>query len=210
MSYTVTFTFYPESKECLKNLSELSCNSNISSEFFYQLSQICHNIKLLDITIENYISDGLSDLILAQKNLKYYNMTQYDEDEKIPLLIESLPNTLIKLKLYGYNYISLSFISKFINLQELLISIYSGDICGFEELQNIIFPHLRILNFEFECPKYEEFIKFLENNGKNLKVLHVGDNHIEDIEGYNENLLNLAIVKLCPNLRNLSTGFGMI
>ncbi|PKY39886.1 hypothetical protein RhiirA4_529217 [Rhizophagus irregularis] len=137
-------------------------------------------------------------------------MTLYDEDKNISLLIKNLPNTLINLNLYGYNYISLSFISKFINLQELIISIYNGDVLGFEELQNIIFPKLQILNFKRECPKYEEFIKFLENNGKNLKELYVGDDHIEDIKGYNENSLNLAIVKLCPNLRKLSTGFGQI
>jgi hypothetical protein len=210
MTFTLTFTLYPESKGCLKNLSELSCNSSISSEFFYQLSQICHSIISLNITIEKYISNGLSDLILAQKNLKYFSMTQYDEDKNIPLLINNLPNTLIKLILHGYNYISLSFISKFINLQELIISIYSGDICGFEELQYFIFPKLQILNFVYECPKYDEFIKFLENNGKNLKELYVGDDHIKDIEGYNDNSLNLAIIKLCPNLRKLSTGFGMI
>ncbi|PKY18712.1 hypothetical protein RhiirB3_431583 [Rhizophagus irregularis] len=205
-----TFTLYIGSKDCLKNLSELNCNSSISSEFFYQLSKICHNIILLKITIEKYISNGLSDLIRAQKNLKYFSMTLYDESENISLLIKNLPNTLINLNLYGYNYISLSFISKFINLQELIISIYNGDVLGFEELQNIIFPKLQILNFECECPKYEEFIKFLENNGKNLKELYVGDDHIEDIKGYNDISLNLAIVKLCPNLRKLSTGFGMI
>src|SRR5438034_337478 len=36
----VTFsTLYPGAKDCLKNLSELYCNSSISSEFFYNLSQ---------------------------------------------------------------------------------------------------------------------------------------------------------------------------
>src|SRR6266498_4084376 len=42
--FNIPFTTYPGATDCLRNLSELRCNSNISSEFFYQLSQTCHNI----------------------------------------------------------------------------------------------------------------------------------------------------------------------
>src|SRR5581483_4010931 len=41
----INFTVYPGAKDCLKNLSELCCNSNVSYEFFYNLSHICHNIQ---------------------------------------------------------------------------------------------------------------------------------------------------------------------
>src|ERR1043166_4368238 len=41
----VSTTFYPGAGDCLKHLSKLSCHSDIHSEFFYQLSQICHNIQ---------------------------------------------------------------------------------------------------------------------------------------------------------------------
>ena len=41
------FTSFPGAKDCLKNLSELCCDSNIHPEFFYQLSQICHNLQSL-------------------------------------------------------------------------------------------------------------------------------------------------------------------
>ena len=44
-----TLTSYPGARDCLKDLSELYCYSDICPEFFYQLSQICHNISLLDI-----------------------------------------------------------------------------------------------------------------------------------------------------------------
>ena len=51
---SVDVTVYPGAKDCLKNLSELHCALNIesiNSEFLYQLSQICHNLLLLNITI---------------------------------------------------------------------------------------------------------------------------------------------------------------
>src|SRR6266498_3181101 len=62
----LTFTSYPEAKYCLKNLSELECSSDINSEFFYQLSQICHNIQLLTIEISTNSLDRLNDLISSQ------------------------------------------------------------------------------------------------------------------------------------------------
>src|SRR5205814_7087713 len=108
-----TFTLCSGSKDCLRNLSELWCNSNIYPEFFYQLSQICHNIQSLIIEFEVNISNGLKDLISVQKNLKYFSITQYENLENISSLITKLPDTLIKLNLYEDNHISLSFISKF-------------------------------------------------------------------------------------------------
>ncbi|PKC70474.1 hypothetical protein RhiirA1_414369, partial [Rhizophagus irregularis] len=41
------FINFSGAKDCLKNLSELACGSNVHSKFFYQLSQICHHIQSL-------------------------------------------------------------------------------------------------------------------------------------------------------------------
>ena len=200
----VTFTFYPGSKDCLKNLSELYCSSNIYTEFFYQLSQICHNIQSLTIEFEESISNGLADLISVQKNLKYISIILYDYLENIPSLIKKLPNTLTKLNLYGYcQFISLSFITKFTNLQELELSIYcEEDFKDFEKLQYAIFPQLQILKIRLAYPKHELLTKFLEINRRNLKELY-----LSDVYGYSDNSLNLAIAKFCPNLKTLSTRF---
>ena len=40
----IPFTTYPGAIDCLRNLSELKCDSIIHSEFFTQLSKIYHNI----------------------------------------------------------------------------------------------------------------------------------------------------------------------
>ncbi|CAB4414020.1 unnamed protein product [Rhizophagus irregularis] len=205
----INFILYPGSKDCLKNLTELHCSSNISSNFFYQLSQICHNISLIDIKIENNISNGITELISFQKNLKSFYMTlNYDLTDNvlnnlIPSLMTKLPKNLMKLDIYGgMRNISLSFIANFTNLRELQLSFeYSKCFLDFEKLQYIIFPQLQILKIRHECPRYEYLVKFIENNGKNLKELSMGD-----IRGNSDNSLNLAIAKFCPNLRKLSTG----
>ncbi|EXX76305.1 hypothetical protein RirG_034430 [Rhizophagus irregularis DAOM 197198w] len=199
----ITFILYPGAINCLKDLTELSCRSDIYPEFFYQLSQICHNIQHLDITFKEVISNGLSDLISVQKNLKYLDIMQYYECRDLTNIIPSLkklPNTLIKFELYGY-IIPLSFITKFTNLQELVL-LYSCDFDesndpfeDFNELQHVTFSQLQILRFEDASPKTDLLIKFLENNGKFLKEFHVeSDNY----------LLNLAIAKYCFNLKIFS------
>jgi hypothetical protein len=118
------------------------------------------------------------------------------------LLTTKLPNNLLRLKihtLYKYCRISLSFIAKFSNLQELELSFrYVENFVDFKKLQYIIFPQLQILTLKYSCPRYEFLIKFLENNGKNLKVLYLGCYS-------DDNSLNLAIAKFCPKLKKLST-----
>jgi len=84
----------------------------------------------------------------------------------------------------------LLFLVKFTNLQELVLSFeYCINFRDFIEIQYVTFSHLHILNFSYECLYDEYFIKFLENNGKNLKELYSNDS------------MNLATVKFCPKLK---------
>ncbi|PKY52013.1 hypothetical protein RhiirA4_407954 [Rhizophagus irregularis] len=71
----MTFNIYfIGTKDCLKNLTELCCSSDISTEIFYQLSQTCYNIQSLTIGFERTITDGIADLISVQRNLKSFDM----------------------------------------------------------------------------------------------------------------------------------------
>jgi hypothetical protein len=195
------FVNFSGARDCLKNLSEMRCSSNINSEFFYQLSKICHNIQSLIIEFSVTTLDGLNDLIFSQNNLKSLSVMQcidYDDKDGIDCakIVPSLTkhsNTLTKLSLQGIS--KLSFFIKFINLQELNLSSGFGD---FKELQYVTFPYLVILKLYYGHSEFEMLIKFLENNGRNLREFYVyGCN--------SSNELNLAIAKSCPNLRSLYT-----
>ncbi|GBB86751.1 hypothetical protein RclHR1_13150007 [Rhizophagus clarus] len=205
----ITFNLYPGEKDYLKNLSELHCNSNIPSEFFYQLSQICHNIQSFTLEFEETISNGIADLISVQRNLKYFDVILCNGVifngmiNKISSLMSKVPNTLIKLNLdVGNNFTSFSFIANFSNLQELKLTIeYQECIIDFEKLQYVIFPKLQVLIIREEYPRVELLMKFLETNGKNLKEICIGEGAI-----CSNNSLNLTIAKFCPNLKKLSVG----
>ncbi|RIA89151.1 hypothetical protein C1645_876899 [Glomus cerebriforme] len=186
-------------KDCLKHVSELVCGVEMSSEYFYQLSQLCPNLSSICLLVKDDVSKGLLDFISSQNNLKKLDIriiTENQMDEIIPLL-KNL-NNLKTFIIYGRR--SVSFIAQFTNLQELDITFnYEQTI---EELQNNIFPQLQILKIQNHFANYEVLINFLKNNGKNLKELYVNDE-----DGYCDNSLNLSISKFCPNIRKLSIGF---
>ena len=79
----ISFTCFPGARNCLKDLTQLHCSSNIGveSEFLYHLSQMCHKIQSLNITFEHDIQNGLTDLISVQKNLK--NLNRFNHGQKI-------------------------------------------------------------------------------------------------------------------------------
>ncbi|RIA97025.1 hypothetical protein C1645_856052 [Glomus cerebriforme] len=200
----IMFTYLPGAKNCLTDLTKLSCSSEIYSEFFYQISQICHNIQSLIIKFGDFISDGLADLITLQNNLKILTLQSYDEGNgicgiySITSSLNKFSLSLTKLKIDN-SYIPLSFISIFKNLQELSFFFeFKEGLEDFTQLQYVKFPNLKILRFLYEYPKAEILMKFLEINGKNLEELYIFDN---------DNSLNLAIAKFCPNLKTLFTIF---
>ncbi|CAB4400764.1 unnamed protein product [Rhizophagus irregularis] len=178
----------PGAKDCLKNLSELKCSTdvNLNSDFLCKLSSICHNIQLLEIHLCYYTqNDGLEDLILSQNNLKslsfikHYRNHNYnydDNDKQWSKIVSSLkPHSS--------------------TITNLLFEYRNAD---FKELQHITFPHLQILTL-VNCPvEVNMLINFLENNGKSLKELYVNECN---------NSLNLTIAEFCPNLKSLYTKF---
>ncbi|PKY53194.1 hypothetical protein RhiirA4_471268 [Rhizophagus irregularis] len=111
---------------------------------------------------------------------------------------------ITELKIFSNN-ISFSFIKNFINLinfQVLELENYDITIDVFEKLSTFIFPHLKIFKIDVNNVNYNFAIKFLMNNGKNLRELSFCE-----IMGENDNLLNLTIAKFCVNLKVLSIGF---
>ncbi|GBC10275.1 hypothetical protein RclHR1_00950012 [Rhizophagus clarus] len=196
-TFISTFILYHYSgaKNCLKNLSELHCHSQFSREIFSQLSKICHNISLLhlDVCLHSNLC-GLTELISVQKNLKHFIITHYpDTVTEISSLIEKLPNTIIKLNIS--RFYSSWFINKLPNLQELeLLTETEEDFIDFE---NLYFSELKVLRFRYSRPNNILLIRFLKNNGKNLKELSVCES---------DDIINLAISEFCTNLRKLSAG----
>src|SRR5581483_1587899 len=97
-----------------------------------------------------------------------------------------------------YHYLSLSFISSFSNLQTIIL-LYLDNCDSFKELQYVAFPKLQTLKIPYYCPNPMHVIKFLEVNGKNLEEFYINENN---------NVLNLSIAKLCPNLKKLFVIFN--
>jgi hypothetical protein len=196
------FPYVPEARDLL----ELCCSSNLSSYFFSQLSKICHNLQSISISFDNDVSNELKELkelISLQNNLKNLTLSacrKYSWASIIPAIIKH-SQTITKLRLYGIDdNLPFSFVSLFTNLQEFIFSFVDGvDFKDFKELQYANFSKLEILKIPFECPKPEYVMKFLENNGKNLKYFYTDENN---------KVLNLSIVSFCPKIRSLFIKFS--
>src|SRR5437763_16861603 len=105
----------------------------------------------------------------------------YDAELLTADIIASLTNlsdTLTKLELYGEDCnMPLSFIAKLTNLQEMILSSnYQSDgLEDFNILQHVTFSHLQVLKFQYESPRNELLINFLEHNGRNLIEFCAGE-----------------------------------
>jgi hypothetical protein len=184
------------------DLSELTCTSNLPSELFYQLSQISHNLQSISISFDDDVSNGLKELISSQNNLKNLTLSAYDGSwESIIPAITKHSQTITKLQLYGdNNNLPFSFVSSFLNLQEFIFSFFGGvDFKDFKILQYINFSKLEVLKFPYQCPKPKYVMKFLENNGKNLRKFYSDENDKD---------LSLSIAKFCPKITSLFVIFN--
>src|SRR6266540_2330057 len=136
----IPFISFLGAKDCLTDLTEFKCDSNVYPELFHQLSQICHHIRSLTIRLSNNVSNGLKELISSQNHLKDLGLVGYDNDSKgIISVLKKHHNTLTRLHIsVGRNNETLSFIGSFKNLQELVITTFYS-ICN--DLQYVIFPN---------------------------------------------------------------------
>ncbi|GBC38008.1 hypothetical protein RhiirA5_430467 [Rhizophagus irregularis] len=175
----LNFINFPGANDCLKNLSELTCCSYIDSEFFLQLSKICHNINSLVIKFEETVSVGINDLILCQNNLK--SISFINCNESIYIFRDDILNCFKKLTKHS-NTLTKLFLFR-IPLPSIFIK--------------ITFSNLRILKLT-SVVDVDILIKFLVNNGKNLENINL------KIDSSDKNSLDLAIAEYCPNFKSLS------
>ena len=103
----IPFTYFPGARDCLADLSEFQCNSDIRIQLF----RVCHNLQSLTILFKPAdVSNELKELISLQKNLKNLELSAFFGDYRknkcknwvdiIPALTKH-PDTLTKLHLYS-------------------------------------------------------------------------------------------------------------
>ncbi len=64
----LSLCYFPHSS--FSSLIKLECSSNISTDFFFELSRVCQNLEKIKIHPCDYDNEGLATLIAFQKNLK--------------------------------------------------------------------------------------------------------------------------------------------
>jgi hypothetical protein len=187
-NYMMIFTRHLESRDrLLNNITELHSYSDAYTEFFHQLSQICHSIQTLKIMLKTVISNGLIDLISVQKNLKYLYMSQYNSFG-IENLLKKIPNTLIS---FAFKII-MGFPNYLYPIENIYIH-YPFDQQRYRDQQSYR-DQRREEHFNSNFVILRQIMKFLKNNGRNLKQIHFNIDY---------DPLNETIRECCKNIRIL-------
>jgi hypothetical protein len=84
----IPFPSFSGAGDCLRNLSELHCDSDVPPEFFHHMSQTCRRLQRLSVFREykRGVSTGLSDLITNQRKLTHL----YVGDGQVSLLLRDI------------------------------------------------------------------------------------------------------------------------
>ncbi|RIA90784.1 hypothetical protein C1645_769114 [Glomus cerebriforme] len=136
-------------KTCLPSLVKLNCSTFIPSNYFFELSKICHNLQ--DIIIYCFQDNrGLAQLIKSQKRLKRIELNSNNNDILCPLIGEALlnqSNTITYINFKNELCISPEFLNSLINCKELVINIQSESNFDLGKLDLIKLPNLNTLSF---------------------------------------------------------------
>ncbi|GBC04122.1 hypothetical protein RclHR1_05520010 [Rhizophagus clarus] len=197
------FYYLPGAKECLTGLASLTCGLEVDPLIFYGLSQICRNIKKLriyDCLTEN---DGLTSLIIAQKNLQYF-ICEFDRFDYRHFVCKGIGNALVKqahsLKYFdSFDGVTFhpSIFKNFVNLRELKLG--DGSLIRDYDLhlQQAMLPSLQYL--EIGWTSLYTIAKIIQSTKGDLVEIRViaGQNFTKK----NTKMYLQSITKNCPKLK---------
>jgi hypothetical protein len=197
------FYYLPGAKDCLNNLVSLTCGLEVDPLIFYGLAQICRNIRKLriyDCLTEN---DGLSSLIMAQKNLQYF-ICEFDRFDYRHFVCKGIGNALVKqansLRYFdSFDGVTFhpSIFKNFVNLRELKLG--DGSLIRDYDLhlQQAMLPSLQYL--EIGWTSLYTIAKIIQSTKGDLVEIRViaGQNFTKK----NTKMYLHSITKNCPKLK---------
>ncbi|CAG8508926.1 12720_t:CDS:2 [Funneliformis mosseae] len=195
----VDFASFPNAINTLKQLTTFETCTDVDPRFLQQVLS-CQKFENISLHFEETYSEGLTEIVNNQNNLKGLKVIREHKAYHWPKLADSLENhpshhitlTKLYLSLCGFKS-SIRFLRNFENLRELTLYQFHDFFDDFEVLQHVSFPHLRYLKMVPIIPREEELITFFERNGKSLEHLEIDSNHEE---------LDFCIPRFCPNLKH--------
>jgi hypothetical protein len=183
-------------------ITELIIGENVDSLILQRLSQLCQNIKRLNLIEIDYSNQGMIDLVKVQNNLNYLKFSSKNINKKKTKQVISLGNIL---KLTSQSIISLNFENELQiildilphltqNLRELNFKVdnIKNKLVNrfYLELESIKFEQLEILKCNLP---FKLFAKVIEKSGSELKKL------IHEKGSYTSNEIGFLINAISSN-----------
>ncbi|RIA92247.1 hypothetical protein C1645_820931 [Glomus cerebriforme] len=200
--YNIPIYKYPGANTCLSNLCELRCNSDNNPSIFEGLAQICRSIETIFINMIGRCyrcNDGLTKLILIQKQIKYitirdFSSTNHDCKE-LTKALEKQAHSILYLNMSMGNNFSQLLYSEFINLETLLL--YGCCKSVEKNLVTAVYSKLQILEL-YDISLYIT-TKIIQNTNGNLWKVKIEYHTFNYSREYIQ-----TIYKYCPNIKYAS------
>jgi hypothetical protein len=214
--------YFPEAKDHLKSICELTCDSSIDSSYFYGFARYCQYIQnIIFINKNTKVNRGIIRLIEKQKNLRSFEWKDdFDDDyyigdpyKDILRALEKKAYSIYHLKMYflyiyRYEYTTLQEIfPKFCKLKTLTID----DFCFFtkDQLKSLVYRDIEILNIDYVT--LDTASSIIENSGGKLRKIllkYCDYYNYEDYFNQDSLIFIRKIHENCPQIEYLSLVFS--
>ncbi|RGB39437.1 hypothetical protein C1646_754485 [Rhizophagus diaphanus] len=197
---------YMRLQDNLSNLVELTCTQYLDERIFYNLANICVNIKKLELegSIVKNNSQGIIKLIEAQRKLEYF-IYSGQEGKNWDIYCGMIGQALIKHKntlkhLHGKLdlCIPLNILDSFVNLESIVLGYYAKDM---NDLRLVRLPKLRSLEFCRPMGVKE----LIQNTSGTLKTIKINNNFVKNTEDIIQ--IVIAVYQNCPKLEHLCISY---
>ncbi|RIA99033.1 hypothetical protein C1645_812019 [Glomus cerebriforme] len=206
------FTYLNTSKNLFSKIREFECSAGFTTDqIYFILSQLITNLDTIKIrSAPEYFDDhyGLSEFIKSQHSLRniefIYNDKGLDDDlqyesKEIGRALEKQFNSLIKLKIHGFQGVPFDTFRNCENLREL--SLYFVDDMPHDiEEKLIMFKFRKLSKFYVKVNSLDlsKIAKFIRHNGGKLTDIKLEIENIVDNE--QSGLILEAVANNCPNI----------
>ncbi|CAB4402908.1 unnamed protein product [Rhizophagus irregularis] len=194
-------------KDNLSNLVELTCTQYIDERIFYNLAEICVNIKKLELRGNNQNNNqGLIKLIEVQKKLEYFTYSG-KRGQNWDNFCEVIGQALIKHKntlkhIHGKTRlcIPLNILYSFVNLETLTLGYSTKTMDGLHLVKSPKLLKLRVCHLT-------EVKELIQNTSGYLKTIDIHNQFAK--KNITEDIIQIviAIYQNCPKLEHLCIPF---
>ncbi|CAG8545257.1 23009_t:CDS:2 [Cetraspora pellucida] len=188
--------YFPGANSCFDKLQRLDCYHDVPSRSYFELAQVCRNLKRLIVRKFDAQNYGLASLIQNQHALQHIELTSDDIDiQHIGDALSSQADSLLHIYFHGKLCIPAVSLATLVNLRSLKLNLLE-EVNDRKSFESVFFPYLEVFDvddFFTPFPVYTNLI----SKSPNLNRIHWGTltrASVKELKDY------IHVISRCQNL----------